>query len=1512
MSELPIEVSRARQLFGFLKEFAQQRMPKQRTIGQHSWTLRLQDLPSHPAISIGEVLLTADSDAEEEGGALLTIRKPKVTQPPPPPHVLYEWLVDGWRSPDNSIELTEYKNAIRNGVTVTERFAEEPERLAALADWKAKRELWAVTERPARQAMKVFERFYALLGQIELESERVELILGDGRLRWRDASGLIDHPVLLQRVELVFDTAANEFRIVDSDRPPELYGTILSADDRITPDQYSKLRAMLEQGGFHPLAGADTTGFLKHLVAALGPRAEFADQAPSQVDTRDAVMWRDPHLFLRQRQPGFAQAFDRILSGLGPDTKLPPALKRLVGVEDAPAVEGNAAQSGAPAAWNEPADIYLSKPANKEQVDIVRTLDRNSSVLVQGPPGTGKSHTIANLIGHLVASGKRVLVTSHTTKALSVLRGQVVESLQPLCVAALENDLDGRAQLESSVRGILARITASTEDQLESEAGDIAVERQQLRKEIEAIVSDLQKARSAEYEKILVGGQAYDPAEAAQWVVANSEGNDWIPGPLEGGAPLPLDDRDLAELYESNAEVTREEEEELDDWLPDPDRLRTPEEFAALVAEDSFDPPLGAGSVWRHLAGESDLPALEAFANYLEATSGSLQRFSAWQLAIIADGYTGGAMAERWRDLARLVEEARDRYDRLYPILLENEIDQLPEGNPADLRLIIRELREHFSAGKSLGAMTLLFRPKWRAFLEASRVNGAQPRHEGALQVVDAHLELIDGRARLIQRWNKIAASTHLPTTALLGEPIEPGLEEISRQFEGLSSWWHEHWRRVEELAGQAGLVVDKVREATVGADASLTGFSLGRSLVTNDLTATVAIRVATVRQLRAARLLDEDVKLLRRGHGPVVTACLEAIKERSIAGYEEAFTAVRRLSAKRGALEQRRARLNKLRGPAPAWAAAVESRAGAYGETRTPGDASLAWRWRQLRQEISHRASLDEAKLAARLQGCQERLRDCTSQLVDRKAWLGQVRRVGLAEQQALQGWAQLQKKIGKGTGKRAPKLQAEARKKLAEAQGAVPVWIMPLNRVAETVDPLKSRFDVVIIDEASQCDVTSLLAWFLGKQVLVVGDDKQVSPLAVGQRVEGVQTLINTFLAEIPNHQAYDGTTSIYELAQQCFGGTIRLREHFRCMPDIIEFSNELSYDFEIQPLRNPYGARRPHVVEHVVEGSIRDGKTNEAEAHAMAATIAAMLEDEAYAGKTIGAITLLGDDQAHLIWSELVKVSEPSLLEARRFVAGNSAQFQGDERDVMLLSMVDVPGDEGPLRMRQEDLYKQRYNVAVSRAKDQAWLFHSLDPGRDLKPGDLRRQLIEYFRAPGARGKAAARAIRRAESPFEVEVIKRLVAAGYCVEPQVKVGSYRIDLVVRGSEGQVAIECDGARFHPPSQVPADLERQAILERSGWRFVRIRSTAFYSDPDTAMGEVFNQLGWLEVEPGFSPVTSPDSPEDPVVERIRRRAWEIMRAQGWVDSTFTDQIWQGRPGQDQSHGDDVGGETNV
>lgn len=79
----------------------------------------------------------------------------------------------------------------------------------------------------------------------------------------------------------------------------------------------------------------------------------------------------------------------------------------------------------------------------------------------------------------------------------------------------------------------------------------------------------------------------------------------------------------------------------------------------------------------------------------------------------------------------------------------------------------------------------------------------------------------------------------------------------------------------------------------------------------------------------------------------------------------------------------------------------------------------------------------------------------------------------------------------------------------------------------------------------------------------------------------------------------------------------------------------------------------------------------------------------------------------------------------------------------------------------------------------------------------------------------------------------MLQRLVAAGYRVHTQWQAGYYRIDLVVEGGGRRVAIECDGDSYNPPEQLIEDLERQAVIERLGWQFVRIRGTELSRNPD-------------------------------------------------------------------------------
>lgn len=99
------------------------------------------------------------------------------------------------------------------------------------------------------------------------------------------------------------------------------------------------------------------------------------------------------------------------------------------------------------------------------------------------------------------------------------------------------------------------------------------------------------------------------------------------------------------------------------------------------------------------------------------------------------------------------------------------------------------------------------------------------------------------------------------------------------------------------------------------------------------------------------------------------------------------------------------------------------------------------------------------------------------------------------------------------------------------------------------------------------------------------------------------------------------------------------------------------------------------------------------------------------------------------------------------------------------------------------------------------------------------------------------------------------------------------------------RMSLECDGDRFHGVDQIPLDMVRQAILERPGWRFLRIRGSRFFRDPDDTMAWVFSELGRLVIDPSGAVPTAASFDENAKLFRdnLVRRTWEIMREEGWV-----------------------------
>jgi hypothetical protein len=238
----------------------------------------------------------------------------------------------------------------------------------------------------------------------------------------------------------------------------------------------------------------------------------------------------------------------------------------------------------------------------------------------------------------------------------------------------------------------------------------------------------------------------------------------------------------------------------------------------------------------------------------------------------------------------------------------------------------------------------------------------------------------------------------------------------------------------------------------------------------------------------------------------PLIRQLRTGIKKGNYDTYSESWQRLEVLTRLMPGFERRLELLERLEPAAESWASAIRERKEPHQGARLPGNLDEGWRYRQWEQRLNQQSKLEIDELQEKLDTVSESLLETSARYVEKKAWLAQLRRTGLEQQQALTGWLGLHKKIGKGTGKHVARLKEAAKQKLVECRNAVPVWIMPLSRVTECFDLATTRFDVVILDEASQSDSLGLLAFALGREVVVVGDHEQVSPYAVGQSVDRV----------------------------------------------------------------------------------------------------------------------------------------------------------------------------------------------------------------------------------------------------------------------------------------------------------------------------------------------------------------------------------------------------------------------
>jgi hypothetical protein len=251
---------------------------------------------------------------------------------------------------------------------------------------------------------------------------------------------------------------------------------------------------------------------------------------------------------------------------------------------------------------------------------------------------------------------------------------------------------------------------------------------------------------------------------------------------------------------------------------------------------------------------------------------------------------------------------------------------------------------------------------------------------------------------------------------------------------------------------------------------------------------------------------------------------------------------------------------------------------ASAEADLVVPADWQEAWDWAsQLAYLEKIGATGDLAQLHAQRLSIEKELRDRFARLVKERTFFNLAVTMKGTAKAALQGFANIIRRLGAGGGQRAVLHRQNARQAMERCYDAVPCWIMPSWRVSEQLPAALGSFDLVILDEASQSDAREIPTLLRGKKVLVVGDDRQVSPSVAFLSIANVQRLRQNYLAEFPFGSEVEPGSSIYDLARVMFPDRfVMLKEHFRCVEPIIRFSMKF-YNQELVPLRVPKASER-----------------------------------------------------------------------------------------------------------------------------------------------------------------------------------------------------------------------------------------------------------------------------------------------------------------------------------------------
>lgn len=1407
---------------------------------------------------------------DEDCKVLLEVFKVNRNPCPEPPIEIRDVLESKWKSSFENITLEEILNLIHD----------ENINTLDIATWIHNRDSWIEEDQYLYKVDQLFSKLQQINNTIKSDSDNIEFILGNALINNLDKS--ICYPIIYSNVRIRFISETNSMqvycpmnRVKFSEELSYSKHEDLSDLDWRNLVEFKQETELLE----FVIGNDEIEPFITHNIHALNSDIKIFNSKDELIEYTNMTLYVvfEP-IFLLRRVNRNNLAFLNTISECIKSDKLSGKLLDIVVGEAASNDLGHIKPRKDWGAINgQASDVFFTKPANRAQLEIIDYIDHNKSVVVQGPPGTGKTHTIANLIGHYLAKGKTILVTSSTSKALSVLRDKLPKEIRPLCVPLLD---EGESEVTKAISIISEQLQQYNSDRYRININNLIGEYEHSYIELETLRKKLFSVKCKESRYLSIQNEPISIKDAIDAILSIpvKDYEYWDNINCQLNFPLNIKEYDFLVTYKKQIQSNLDEDQiliqqsevaindiPLVNMIEDNYKLK--ESVTNKLKELCFDlNSLLENEVETYFEHQSidiklnDVLIPEELIIKLKCLNQSRYKFTnSYWIELAGDTLAGTEDLNRWKKLYESIDEGILLYNAYY----DNGIDV--SSVSVDNSVISPQSKDIIDTIVDLlkNPPNFIYRLLKSIDVEAEcsriKING---KVISTLEECDSLYKVIDyinWKEQFKSLWNE-----------LVGQHIdEYSFDSIVSYTKGknVALWCKEHvLSQIETAKSWYKLGVAPVIEL-------FKAFGINLLLKDNILT-TPSKRVEnlndTLGKLYDVFLCFDSLKqneferwrqnnntfetqlenLMLNTENKITNGLYNSFLKNDFVKYQSYYKLSEYAINNADNKKEFDRILLLLENITPRWADLIKKDNNL--ELESYSEIQKVWFAKQCESAYKDNFSEDYDTLLEKIQRHSASLLDLARKIVVNKAWY--ERSLATANNKdihtALASWVALMKKIGKGTGKSAPIYRKQALEQLAIAKDAIPCWIMPINKIYNTINPANMSFDLIIVDEASQADINALPILALGEKVIIVGDDKQVSPSGIVRiRDEEIHSLQNNYLISIPNRVLFDFKTSLYEFVRP-LSRQVMLKEHFRCVSAIINYSNKYYYDNNIVPLRDDsISPLKTPIVPVYVDG-FREGKSkiNSAEAEYIVSAIEACFKNSAYNDLSFGVISLLGNEQSEYIYNLLVERCNPADVESHNLICGDAAQFQGDERDVIFLSLVDAKNIESENSLvRKIDvsnvIFRQRFNVAVSRAKNQLWVVYSMEPDL-LSDDDIRKNLLNYCDSYHKISYLTSEAHAVSESPFELEVASYLIGKGYKIKQQYPVGNYRLDMIVEYNDKKIAIECDGEAYHSSDeQIRKDLERQIILERIGWSFIRIRGSEYYKSKNNTLESLEEQL---------------------------------------------------------------------